>query len=394
MTGLAGTYAPPDFRQGRQRLLAVGVIGLAVCAIGAFIDPRQFFFSYLTAFMFWLGIALGCMAIVMLHHLSGGAWGLVIRRVLEAGTRTLPLMALLFVPIAFGARSLYEWARPEVIAADEVLKEKSLYLNVPFFLARAVLYFSIWAGLAYFLNRWSLEQDRTAEPRIARRLQLLSSGGIVLYALTITFASIDWVMSLEPHWYSTIFGVLFMGGQGLSALAFVIGVAVLLSDRKPMAGVLTPSHFHDLGKLLLAFVMLWAYFAFSQFLIIWSGNIAEEIPWYLHRLTTGWQWVGLVLIVFHFAVPFIVLLSRANKRNVRALGVIAAGVIVMRMVDLFWIIGPENHQHGLSVHWLDVVTPLAVGGIWLAAFVTQLSNRPLLPINDPYLADALGHHGH
>ena len=393
MTDLAAAFAPPDLRHSRRRFLLAGIAGLAICAAGAVANPSQFFFSYLLAFMFWLGIALGCLSIVMLHHLSGGAWGLVIRRMLEAGTRTLPLMALLFVPLLFGIPRLYVWARPEVMATDAILREKSLYLNVPFFLIRALFYFAVWAGLAFFLNRWSLEQDRTADPGLARRLQTFSAGGIVLYVLTITFASFDWVMSLEPHWFSTIFGVLFMGGQALSALAFVIAVSVWLAGRTPFGDVLTPSHFHDLGKLLLTFIMLWAYFSLSQFLITWSGNLAEEIPWYVHRLTTGWQWIGLALVVFHFAIPFTILLSRANKRKARVLGFVALGIIVMRIVDLFWMIGPEIHQHGFRVHWLDVVAPLAVGGIWLAYFSWQLGTRPLLPVNDPYLSEALEHHG-
>lgn len=391
----AGTFATiPDLARSRQRLLLVGVGGLALCAVGGFTNPTQFFFSYLLAFMFWLGIALGCLSIVMLHHLSGGAWGLVIRRLLEAGTRTLPLMAILFLPLLLGIPSLYVWARPDVMASDPILREKSLYLNVPFFLARALIYFGVWAGLAHFLNRWSLEQDRTADPALARRLQVLSAGGIVLYALTITFASFDWVMSLEPHWFSTIFGVLFMGGQALSALSFIIAAAVFLATRKPLCDVLLPSHFHDLGKLLMAFIMLWAYFSFSQFLIIWSGNLTEEIPWYMHRLAAGWQWVGIALVLFHFAIPFAILLSRANKRKARILGWVAAGVIVMRVVDLFWLIGPEIHQEGLRVHWLDVAAPLAVGGVWLAWFLWQLGTRPLLPLNDPYLKAALEHASH
>ena len=273
--------------------------------------------------MLWLGITLGCLAIVMIHHLSGGAWGLVIRRLLEAGTRTLPIMALAFLPIAFGVRVLYLWARPDAVASDAVLREKALYLNVPFFLVRAVLYFTIWGTVAYWLNRWSLEQDHSPDPRLARKLQLLSAAGIVLYALTITFASIDWVMSLEPHWFSTIFGILFMGGQALSALSFAIAAAVLLALRPPFSDVLSRAHLHDLGKLLMAFVMLWAYFNFSQFLIIWSANLAEEAPWYVHRLGHGWQAIGLLLVVFHFALPFALLLSRGLKRNPMLLAALA-----------------------------------------------------------------------
>jgi hypothetical protein len=385
-------FAAPELGSASSRALVVGAIGLVLCGIGAVASPRQFLFSYLAAFMLWLGITLGCLAIVMIHHLSGGAWGLVVRRLLEAGTRTLPLMALAFIPIALGVQVLYPWARPEA-AADAILREKALYLNVPFFLARAAVYLVIWGVIAYWLNRWSLEQDRTSDPRLPRRLQLLSAGGIVVYALTITFASIDWVMSLEPHWFSTIFGVLFMGGQGLSALAFTIAVAVLLSSRPPLLHVITAAHLHDLGKLLLAFVMLWAYFSFSQFLIIWSGNVVEEIPWYVHRLGHGWQWVGLALVLFHFAVPFALLLSRDFKRNPRMLAGLALVIVFMRLVDLFWMIGPEANGDVFRVHWLDLAAPFAIGGLWIALYLRQLSTRPLMPTGDPDLAGAFEHTG-
>lgn len=381
---------PPDLRRLQQRALLVGIAALALCGLGAIVSPAQFFHSYLMAYMLWLGMALGCLAIAMVHHLSGGAWGVVIRRILEAGTRTLPLMALLFIPLVFGIQSLYVWARPEAVAADEILQDKQIYLNVPFFLTRAAIYFFVWVGVSYFLNRWSLEQDRTAVP-FSRRLQLLSAAGLVLYGLTTTFAAFDWMMSLEPHWFSTIFGVLIMGGQGLSALALVIATAFLLSRRKPFSDVMTTAHFHDLGNLLLAFVMLWAYFAFSQFLIIWSGNLTEEIPWYLHRLQTGWQGIGALLVLFHFAVPFVLLLSRGNKKSAGTLAAVASGLIVMRLVDLFWLIGPEAHSHGFAVHWLDLLAPIGIGGLWIAVFARELDARPLLPLKDPQLEEALAH---
>jgi hypothetical protein len=386
--GTRAHFAAPDLGPVARRALAVGGIGLLLCGLGALLNPKQFLFSYLLAFMLWLGITLGCLAIVMIHHLSGGAWGLVIRRLLEAGTRTLPLMAIAFIPIAAGVATLYPWARPEA-AADAVLREKALYLNVPFFMLRAVFYFAVWGSVAYWLNRWSVEQDRTSDPRLSRKLQLLSSAGIVLYALTITFASVDWVMSLEPHWFSTIFGILFMGGQGLSALAFTIAVAVLISSRPPLSGVVSKAHLHDLGKLLLAFVMLWAYFNFSQFLIIWSGNVAEETPWYVHRLGHGWQWIGVALVVFHFAVPFTLLLSRDFKRSPRLLAALALAIVLMRLVDLFWMIGPEAHGGSLRVHWLDLAAPAGVGGLWIWLYLRQLVTRPLLPVGDPDLHEAL-----
>jgi hypothetical protein len=394
-TSVATAYTPPDLTPARQRAFIASAAALALSAIGGLLNPTQFFFSYLIAFMLCLGVALGCLALMMVHHLSGGAWGVVIRRVLEAAARTLPVLALLFVPIAFGMHVLYLWSRPEIVAEDHIIQAKVLYLNRPFFLARAVFYFAVWIVVARVLTTWSAAQDDSGDPRLARRMQIASAGGLLLYGLTITFASFDWVMSLEPKWFSTIFGVLFMGGQGLSALAFVIAVAVALAARPPMAGVITPTHLHDLGKLLLAFVMLWAYFSFSQFLIIWSGNLPEEIPYYVHRLHGGWRWIGLLLVVFHFAVPFLLLLSRSLKRNPAPLAWLACGLLAMRLVDLIYLIGPEAHPEGFAVHWMDVTLPIGLGALWVGLFLRQLAKRPLLPINEPFLADALAHgHGH
>lgn len=389
---------PPEVDQFERRALIVGVAGVGICLLGAFFNSDQFFRSYLLAYVFWVGIALGCFAILMLQHMSGGAWGLVIRRVLESATRTFPLLALLFVPIAIGVRSIYVWAQPGAASGDDALAHalahKAPYLNVPFFLGRAVFYFGIWILLTYFLNKWSLEQDRTKHRPITTKLQGLSGPGLVLYGFTVTFASIDWIMSLEPQWFSTIYGILIMGGQGLSAMAFIIAVVVLLSRYKPLSEVIKPSHLHDLGKLMLAFLMLWAYFGFSQFLIIWSGNLPEEIPWYVRRLQSSWKWMGLALVVLQFALPFVLLLSRDLKRSSRKLVIVAIAVIVMRLVDLIWLTGPEFPPAGsFHIHWMDLVMPIGIGGLWLAFFARQLKRRPLLPMGDPYLEEALAHEG-
>ena len=359
-----------------QRIaLIAGVLAAALSILGAFVSPIQFFYSYLFAFLFWLGIGLGCAAILMLHHLVGGAWGFVIQRTLETGARSLPLMALLFAPILLGLPYLYEWSRDEA-ATDAILLHKHAYLNVPFFVIRAVVYFALWTGLAYVLNRWSDKMDATGDPTYAKRLEAISGPGLVLYGITMTFASIDWVMSLEPHWYSTIFGIVFLVGQGLSTIAFVIIVTALLAYRKPLSDVLLPRHFHDLGNLLLAFVMLWAYVAFSQFLIIWSGNLPEEVTWYSHRLRGGWKWIALALISLHFLVPFLLLLLRRTKRKARTLAAVAILLLVLRLVDLFWIVSPSLHRNGFGIHWLDLVTPVAIGGLWIAFFSWQLKSAP------------------
>lgn len=394
MTAL-GHALPARIERVERRALAVGLAGAGLLAAGLFLDPDQFFRSYLFGYLFWIGLTLGCLTILMLQHLTGGGWGLVIRRLLEAGTRTLPLLVALFLPIVLGMRRIYLWADPARVAGDHILEHKAPYLNLPFFCARAAAYFAIWLVLRHFLNKWSLDQDRTADPKLSGRLEALSAPGLVLLGLTVTFASIDWAMSLDPHWYSSIYGILFLGGHGLSCFAFVIIVVSLLAGEEPLASAVAKDHVHDLGKLMLAFVSLWAYFSLSQFLITWMGNLPEDIPWYIHRLGHGWQVVALALVLFHFALPFVLLLSRSLKRDARRLALVAGVVLVARLVDLFWLVGPELHaKEGLSLHWLDLAAPIGIGGLWLWAFARTLRTRPLLPIHDPLLPEVLDHGHH
>jgi hypothetical protein len=399
------TYAaPPETARLQQRALVVGAVFLVLFIVGAFLPPtmgggiEQFFHSYLVGFIFWLGVSMGCLGLLMLQHLTGGAWGMVIRRILEAGTRVLPLMLLLFIPIAiFGMPHLYEWMhRTEIIEVPlrEVLDKKSGYLNFNFFVIRAAVYFAIWLALMFFLNKWSAEQDRTAERQYSKKMTALSGPGIIIFVLTTTFASVDWVMSLDPEWFSTIYGLIYVAAWTLSAFTFVITVLVWLATRAPLEGEVRAPHFHDLGKLLLAFVMLWTYFAFSQFLIIWSGNIPEEAKWYLHRLRGGWGWIGIIIVLLHFALPFVLLLSRDLKRNARRLAAIAIFIFVMRFVDVYWLIIPEFNRGHFKFEWLSVVAGVAFGGIWIAFFFWQLRLRPLLPVNDPYFEEAIEHGRH
>lgn len=351
----------------------VGAVSLAICVLFAFFSPEQFFRSYLIAFLLWAGVALGALAILMIHHLTGGAWGILLRRFLESATRTLPVVAVLILPILFGLSFLYVWAQPAAVSHDELLRHKAAYLNVPFFIIRTVIYFAIWFGMMRYLNRSSLAEMS------AGKLEGMSGPGLVVFGLTATFASIDWAMSLEPHWLSTVYGVLFMVGQVLSTLALMIVIVALLSDRPPLRDFIQPSHFHDLGNLMFAFVMFWAYIAFSQFLIIWSGNLPEEITWYAARTRNGWEYLGLAVLLFHFAIPIALLLSRRNKRRGRTLAAIAGTIILIRLVDLIWTVKPAFHASGLSIHILDVIAPISLGGIWIAAFLRQLKTRSLLP---------------
>jgi hypothetical protein len=404
------TYTPPlaEIDSRRSRALVVGLVGLAGCGLLFFVEGADHVFrAWLIAFVLFLGIALGSMAIVMIQHLTGGQWG-VFRRIFEASSRTVPLLALLFVPILLGMGSLFPWSHAEYVAEDAIVRQKAeYYLNVPFFIGRAVFYFASWLVLAYYLNRWSRQQD-AGDLSVSVPLQRLSGGGLVLYAMTVTFAGVDWIMSLNPHWFSSLFGFLMMGGQGLAALTFTIVIATFLARHEPMIGLLKPHHFHDLGKLSLAFVMLWAYFNFSQYLLTYSANLLEGIPYMLARTTHGWQYLALFLVVFHFAVPFALLLSRDLKRAAGRLVAVALWLLVVRYLDLFMMVSPEfaqaghnlhlHHEHGDSLffRFSDLAALAAVGGLWLWMFFTQLRDRPLLPLGDPYLHDALasggGHH--
>jgi hypothetical protein len=393
------SYNPPaGLKRCQQIALVVGALFVALLMVGYLLNRDQFFHSYLFAFSFWVGISVGSLALLMLQHLSGGGWGLVIRRVLEAATQTLPLMAVLFVPILLGAHSIYSWTHEEEIAKHPVLALKTKFLNLPFFSVRAAIYFAIWILLAYLLTRWSALQDQTADPRYTKNMRVLSGPGMVLLVFTVTFGSIDWFMSLDPEWYSTIYGLIFVASWAVSALAFVIAVLGTLSKQEPASNFVAQLHFHDLGKLLLALVMLWTYFSFSQFLIIWSGNLPEEIHWYIPRTHGGWGAIALFVVILHFAFPFLFLLSRNFKRDSGKLVSIAILILIMRLFDLLWTIAPSFTGEHFHVSWMDIVAPIGIGGLWLAFFAWRLSKRPLIPINDPQFETVLeqkhAHAGH
>jgi hypothetical protein len=380
------------FKRYQWVALIGGGLGLLAAAVGAVLNWDQFWQSYLLGYIFWLEIGLGCLGLVMLHHLVGGRWSALIRRVVESGAMTLPFMAVLFLPLLAGLTSLYSWTDATQVSQSELLQHKSAYLNIPFFIIRAALYFAIWAGLAYGLNRWSLAQDQANAVALAGRLRRLSAIGMILYILSATFAAIDWLMSLEPEWFSSIYGLQFLAGQALAGLALaIIGLAYWISRDPATPASAVTGAFNDLGNFLLGFVMIWAYFSFSQFLIIWTANLPEEGIWYYHRSQGGWQVVGMFLVVVHFALPFLLLLSRTVKRRAQLLTLLALLIFMVRLADLFWLIGPAFHPAGFQLHWLDIVLPIAIGGGWVAVFFRQLAGKPLLPQYDPHLVEVDTH---
>ncbi len=373
----------------QRAAFALGALGALLLVLGFSRERERFFQAYLVAYLFWLAPALGSLALAMLHNMTGGAWGFAVRRLLEASTRTLPWMALLFLPIALGVHELYEWSHPEAVAADEVLAHKSPYLNVPFFLARAAAYFVVWSFLALYLARLTERYDRKLSIRALRRLKIASGGGLVAYVLTMSFASFDWAMSLEPHWFSTIYGVQFVVGQVLSTLCLAVVVASRIARHEPFSRWFAPGHFHDLGNLTLAFVMLWAYLSLSQFLIIWSGDLPEENPWYLRRLGHSWQALALLLVLLHFAAPFVILLVRRSKESARVLATLAAALFLVRFADYYWLLAPAFREGEFAPGWLDLAAPLALGGLWIGLFVRNLRGRPLVSLQDARLLGRL-----
>jgi hypothetical protein len=391
---------PPIVKTIAQRSLIIGVVFSIAAAALAFTRTEEFYRAYLLGFMCWLGVALGSMAIIMIRHLTGGGWGVVIRRIQGAAMRTLPLLTILFIPVILGVHHIYIWARPLNEVADKHLREHleditKTYLTTNGFIVRAIFYFVIWNVLSFLLSLWSKQGDRPGAPDNTTKFKAVAGPGLILYGFTITFAVIDWVMSLDPSWISTIFGLIILIGEVLSAMCLAVVVERILYNYKPMSEMLRPDFVHDHGKWILAFIMVWAYFSFSQWLIIWAGNLPNEITFYLRRLNGGWGSVGLFLVLFHFVIPFAILLSRPFKRNIRKLVWLAAWLIVMRFVDLFWIIEP-NFSKTFTVTIADIVVPVAIGGLWLAYFFWNLAALPLLPAYDPTAVEVLdpGPHHH
>ncbi len=391
MTAASPFDVSPELKRDLQlvftRTLGAGIVLGIVSIIGAILSPGDFFHSYLMGYLFWLGLTLGSMGILMLQYLTSGAWGVMTRRALESASRTLPLCAILFIPVAIGIPWLYDWAHSDLVKSIYVLRHRAVYMNPTMYIGRAILFFVVWLIIMYFLNKWSLEQDESGG--FEKKLVRLSAPGLLIYVFTISYATIDWAESLENNWFSTIWGFLFVAREGLAAFAFLIIVMALLSQREPFSRIFKPKHLHDLGKLLLVFVMLWAYFEFSQLVVVWSGNLTDEIPWYLHRFATSWGWLGVMLIVLEFIVPFLLLLSRPLKRNVVALCCVVSLIILMRWVDLMWIVMPQYYQRGFRLTWMNIVVPASIGCLWIAVFVWQLQKRPLLPLQAPNLARAL-----
>ena len=395
--------APASVNRVQSGGLAVGSIGLVLALIGAVMSPEKFYQSYLFSYMLVLGLTLGSLGLLMLQHVTGGRWGILIRRPLEAASRNIPLVLLMFIPILFGMKYLYSgnanepgWLNAPKSGEGALSAFQQRYLTTGGFIARAVLYFVIWLALMWIFNKWSKEQDTNAQDlRLRDRMRALAAPGVIVYILAMSFAAIDWVMSLSPHWASTMYGFLFVAGQAIAAMSLMIVVVVMLSKSEPFSRIFSKDRLHDLAKLLFAFNMLWAYFDFSQLLIIWSGNQPEEISFYRTRLYGGWGIVAVIVLILGFALPFLILLSRDVKRNSGLISKIAIWMIFMRLVDLYWMTRPEftGLTRATPTIW-DLVVPVALIGLWVGFFAMNLKQRPLLPLGDPHLAEAIAQHEH
>jgi hypothetical protein len=389
MNNAAPLHPTERIAHWQRRSLAVGLIALAVCILGGFFQPAQFFRAYLPAYLFYLGLALGSMAVLIIYHLTGGAWGFLIRRILEAGMRTLPLAAVFFAPIALGIRYLYPWAQPSLVAQSAKLQHESFFLNPPYFWMRAAAYFLLWLGMAFWLNSWSCREDRTGDARLSWKCRQLSAFGAVIYGVTLHFAAVDWAMSLLPAFHSTIWGPLFAVGQMHSALCLALIVLAVQVKRAPLAELVSKSALNDLGSLLLALLILWAYMAWFQFMLIWIANLPVDIIYYLPRTSAPWRCLIGAIFLLHFAVPFFLLLMRPLKRSAGALARIAGLILFMQLVYMYYQVTPMFPAATLGRHWMDFLAPIALGGIWLSHFLWQLGRCPLVAPGDQQQAAAL-----
>jgi hypothetical protein len=379
--------ARPIISRFQGMALVAGAIGILATVAGLFVAPDHFWPSYLLGFLLWNGITVGFLGILMLHHMVGGEWGFVNRRLYEAGAMCSVLMAVLFVPIALGTSHIFPWdptfhhGTMGSLATHPVVAQKLAYLNPAFFWVRGIIYFLFWIGTAFLLNSWSADVDKTGSPTFRTKARALSAPGLLIYTLLYTFYAVDMAMSLEPKWYSTIFALILMIGGVLGAFSLTAILMVLFKDTDPLSRVYTRDRFHDIGNLMLTFTCLWAYMSFSQYLITWAGNLPEEAEWYVKRLTGPWVYVAIALMVFHFFVPFFLLLQRVLKKAPARLAVIAALLIAMRYLDLYFIVKPAYEgQLGEHFYWTDLAAPIGIGGVWFFAFLFFLKSKNLLPV--------------
>jgi hypothetical protein len=387
--------AIPDERLGARAIRleqmcgVIGVIGLLLCCLGFVLNRAAFFQSYLFAFIYWGGFTIGGLAVLLMNNVVGGIWGVTTRRLLGAAVRTLPLLLVLFVPLVLGLAYIYPWAQPEMVRQNEFLLHKQGYLNTPFFLARAAIYFAIWMFCGYRVYRMADQQDETGDPTLTIRMRQFSAPSLLVVVLTATFAYIDWILSADVQYYSTIYGAMILIGDVLQTFALVIIVLVLASKRDRFGGRVNSKLLHDLGNMMFAFTIFWTYLSASQLIITWPANLPQEIEWYLVRVRGGWKALAVIVAFSMFVIPFLALLSQARKRDPNRLLRVAVWILLARLVDVFWIVEPTFRTRGFAIYWTDLAAFVGVGGIWLYMYLRQLRRRPLLPLRDPRVSEPM-----
>ncbi len=382
----------PEDNRIATGFFAAGILGVVLSLIGMFINTEQFFYSYLTSFTFIASLVLGALFFVMVQHVTRSSWSVVLRRIPETISYQLIWLGLLFIPILFGMEFLYEWTRPERIATDELTRHKLPYLNTPFFIIRNVIYFAVWAALGYWLYKNSIAMDRSGDREIDRRQRIISAPGLLIFAYTVAFASFDWMMSMDSHWFSTMFGVYFFSMSFQAILAVVVVLVLYLFRKGLLTNTINKAHMHDLGALLFGFTVFYAYIAFSQFLLIYYANIPEETLWYYYRFEGSWVFLAYLFLIGRFVIPFVLLIGKKAKTNYRLLMGVSVWIIILQFLEMFWIVMPILHQGSISIHWLDITLLLAFFGISAGLFFRQFAKHSMIPKNDPLLAESLNKH--
>lgn len=372
----------------------IGVVGLIASGVGFFLNKDQFFFSYITSFTFFTSIALASLILVMIHHITKSSWGAAIRRIPESFSSNLGIWAVFLIPVLLGMGSLYHWTHPDYVSGDPIMEGKVPYLNTPFYVIRQIIYFGIWGFLGYKLHKVSTEMDRTNDWGLTSLLRKISAPGILIFALTLAFASFDWLMSLDAHWFSTMFGVYFFAMSFQAIFPVIILMVFWMQKNDILKNTISKAHIYDLGAWFFGFTIFYAYIAFSQFLLIYYANIPEETLWFYHRLEGSWEVITYSLLIGRFILPFVLLLNRDVKHNRKLLGFVAVLILAMHFIELHWIVMPVLHHHGFELSWLDITTFLGLGGIFMGLFFTRLKKHNIVPVNDPQLADSLNRHYH
>jgi hypothetical protein len=365
----------PILERVQRVLLIIAVVGVVLSLLGLAVDRSQFFQSYLAVYLWVLGLTLGTLGVSIIHYLAGGRWGAAVGDVLRSGASLTWLLPILFIPIVIGIPTLYPWANPATVAADPLLQHKAGWYSVVAWLVRAVIYFAAWILMSRYLDRWFKDWDKTGNPRLRWMLRNLAGGGAVLLVMTVSFAMFDWVMSLEPDWSSTIFGLLLVAGFTLSGWAITINTLTRLRHWWPVNGFAAGQLWVDISSLMLANLIVWMYFSFSQFMLIWVENLNNEIPYFIRRMTNGWDMVALVVLLVQFAVTFLTLVQRGTRKSPVALMVVTTSMLLMRFVEMVWYVEPEFPPSSIINHWQDLALLMALGGIWGTLFVRQLRAR-------------------